>query len=103
VKIVFFGTPQIAVPFLKALVERGHQVCAVVCQPDKPCGRNMQITPPPVKLYAHSQNIPILQPAKLDHNSEEEIASLNADIGVVVAYGKLIPRAVFSSPKHGCF
>jgi len=103
VKIVFFGTPQIAVPFLKALVERGHQVCAVVCQPDKPCGRNMQITPPPVKLYAQSQNIPILQPAKLDHNSAEKIASLNADIGVVVAYGKLIPRAVFSAPKYGCF
>jgi methionyl-tRNA formyltransferase len=103
VKVVFFGTPQVAVPFLEALVEGGHRIVSVVCQPDKPSGRKMQLASPPVKIYAASQNIPVLQPVKLDECSAEIIASLKADIGVVVAYGKLIPRSVFSAPTYGCF
>lgn len=102
-KVVFFGTPQVAVPFLEALVEGGHQVVTVVCQPDKPSGRKMQLTPPPVKTFAEAKNIPVLQPAKLDQNSADTISSLKADVGVVVAYGKLIPRSVFSAPFYGCF
>jgi methionyl-tRNA formyltransferase len=103
VKVVFFGTPQVAVPFLEALVAQGHDVVSVVCQPDKPAGRNMQLTAPAVKTFALSKNIPVGQPLKLDQISADNICALKADVGVVVAYGKLIPRSVFSAPVYGCF
>ena len=95
--IVFMGTPDFAVPCLKALVESGENVTAVFSQPDKPKGRGYKLTPPPVKEYAVSQNIPVYQPASLKKGDDAEEAyetlkKLAPDLIVVVAYGKILPK-----------
>jgi methionyl-tRNA formyltransferase len=100
-RIVFFGTPDFAVASLKALVEAGAQVVAVVTAPDKPSGRGLHLTQTPVKVYALSQDIPVLQPAKLK-NPEflHELKSYAADIHVVVAF-RMLPEAVWNMPPLG--
>ena len=102
-KILFMGTPDFAVFSLKALIEAGHEIAGVVTQPDKPRGRGYTLTPPPVKVVAESEGIPVYQPATL---RDEAFASLLADICpdvcVVVAYGKILPENVLKFPKHGC-
>ncbi|MCL2446366.1 MAG: methionyl-tRNA formyltransferase [Oscillospiraceae bacterium] len=102
-RIIFMGTPQFAVPCLQALIAAGHTVPAVFCQPDKPQGRKMQLTPPPVKVCAQEHNIPVHQPATL--RNEEAInllRELAPELIVVVAYGKILPQAVLDIPPHGC-
>lgn len=103
VKIVFFGTADFAVPVLEALVKEGYDVVAVVTQPDKPTGRKQVLTPPPIKLKADGLNLKVLQPEKLRGNPElaEGLKKLHADIGILAAYGKLIPPEIFNLPKHG--
>ena len=102
-KILFMGTPDFALFSLKGLCENGYNVVGVVTQPDKPKGRGYALTPPPVKVYAIEQNIPVYQPNSL---RTEEFASLlaeiNPDLIAVVAYGKILPKNVLDYPKYGC-
>lgn len=104
-KIVFFGTPNFSVPFLKALIQDSNiDVVGVVCQPDKPSGRGGAITMPAVKICASTHDVPVFQPSSLkkDPSIQEDLAAYNADFFVVVAYGKLIPASILSTPKYGC-
>ena len=103
--IVFMGTPDFAVPTLKALVDAGHDVRAVFTQPDKPKGRGMKLTPPPVKEFALTCGIDVYQPQSLKRETETVtplIRSFEPDCIVVVAYGKLLPPEVLAIPKYGC-
>ncbi len=101
--LVFCGTPQFAVPTLRALVEAGHSVRLVVTQPDRPVGREQQITAPPVKQMARQFGIPVVQPEKIKNNLEfraqlEQIAPLAI---VVVGYGRIIPKWMIDLPPLG--
>ena len=97
------GTPEFAVAPLKALVDNGFNVVAVVTGEDKPQGRGRKIMPTPVKELAQSLGIPVLQPAKLkDENFQAELRSYNADLQVVVAF-RMLPEAVWAMPKFGTF
>jgi methionyl-tRNA formyltransferase len=102
-RILFMGTPDFALFSLKALVESGENVIGVVTQPDKPRGRGYALMPPPVKVYAMEQSIPVYQPATL---KGEEFAALlseiDPDLIVVVAFGKILPKNVLDYPKYGC-
>ncbi|HSW69990.1 MAG TPA: methionyl-tRNA formyltransferase [Gammaproteobacteria bacterium] len=101
--IIFAGTPQFAVSILNALIHAGHSIKAVYTQPDRPAGRGRKLTPSPVKELALEQKIPIFQPISLRDEREQQIlASLNADVMIVVAYGLLLPEAVLQAPKYGC-
>ncbi|MCI2245070.1 methionyl-tRNA formyltransferase [Xanthomonas sp. PPL568] len=102
-KIVFAGTPDFAVPSLRAAAQR-HEVVAVYTQPDRPAGRGRGLTPSPVKLEAVARGIPVLQPQTL--RSPETLQALRAlqpDLMVVVAYGLILPKAVLAIPTHGCW
>ncbi len=102
-RIVFMGTPEFAVPSLEALAASGHEVAAVFTQPDKPQGRRMTLTPPPVKLAAAGKNIPVFQPKTLKAPEEAaRIASLKPDAIVVAAYGKILPKTILDLPRFGC-
>ncbi|MBO4866486.1 MAG: methionyl-tRNA formyltransferase [Ruminococcus sp.] len=104
-KIVFMGTPDFAVPSLKALYEAGHEVKAVFCQPDKPKGRGYKLVRPPVKEFALEKNIPVYQPNSLKNGGEEFIKILEdlaPECIVVAAYGKILPKSVLDIPKFGC-
>lgn len=102
-KIIFFGTPQFAVPFLEALTkEKDFEVVSVVTQPDKPSGRGEKITSPEVKVFAEQNNIPVLQFQSLKKTKAiETLSTLDADLFVVVAYGKMIPGAILDIPSKG--
>lgn len=101
--IVFFGTPDFARDFLEALHQDEQiNICAVVAQPDKPVGRKQLLTPPATKVFAEENNIPVLQPEKLkDPVVLEELEKFNADVFVIVAYGKIIPQNILDIPKLG--
>lgn len=102
-KIVFFGTPEFSVPFLSELISHSEvQVLCVVTQPDKPVGRKNILTAPAVKVFAQQNNIPVLQFSSLKKEEvKAELAELGADIFVVVAYGKLIPKTILDLPPKG--
>ncbi|HEX6100773.1 MAG TPA: methionyl-tRNA formyltransferase [Thermoanaerobaculia bacterium] len=100
-RIVFFGTPEFAVPSLDA-VAREHEVVLVVAQPDKPAGRGMKMQAPAVAVRARELGLPLLQPPRV--RNEEflgEVARVRPDCGVVVAYGKILPKALLDIPRHG--
>ena len=103
-RIVFMGTPAFAVPCLERLLADGHDIQAVLCQPDKPQGRKMQLAPPPVKQAALAHNLRVEQPEKLRGNTEESglLRALAPELTVVVAYGKILPQEVLDIPKYGC-
>ncbi|NPA48541.1 MAG: methionyl-tRNA formyltransferase [Thermodesulfobacteria bacterium] len=102
-RLVFMGTPQFAVPILKALLESEDEVVAVVTQPDKPAGRGKKLTPPPVKVLAQQYGVPVLQPSKIkDPNFLEELRRLAPDAIVVAAYGKILPKEILELPPLGC-
>lgn len=102
-KIVFMGTPEFAVPTLKAIVEAGHDVVGVYTQTDKAVGRKQIIIPTPVKVCATELGIPVFQPTTLkDGESEKNIQALNPDAIVTVAYGKILPESILEIPKYGC-
>ena len=102
-KILFMGTPDFALFSLRALVDAGENVAAVVTQTDKPKGRGMTLTPPPVKVYATGHGIPVYQPKTLkDGAFETELREIDPDIIIVVAYGKILPKYVLDYPKYGC-
>lgn len=102
-RIVFMGTPDFAVPNLQALIDAGHDVCAVYTQPDKPQGRKQILTAPPVKTLALEHDIPVFQPNTLKNEDEQaRLRELAPEVIIVVAYGKLLPKAVLDIPPHGC-
>ena len=100
-KIVFMGTPEIAVPSLKALVENGLDIPLVITQPDKPKGRGQAVQFPPVKEYALSAGLNVYQPEKIKNNTEvmEKLKSISPDFFAVVAYGKILPQDILDIPK----
>jgi methionyl-tRNA formyltransferase len=101
-RVVFFGTPAFAVPTLTALVASRHQVVGVVTQPDKPRGRGQKITDAPVKALAVERGLTVLQPERLKRELfEEAFAALGAELGVVAAYGKILPQWLLDAPTHG--
>lgn len=102
-KIVFMGTPDYAVKTLEALVSSKHNVAAVFAQPDKPVGRKQILTPPPVKVTALENKIPVYQPNTLrDGEAKKLLEEIAPDVIVVVAYGKILPEDILSLPKYGC-
>ena len=100
--VVFMGTPDFAVPSLKAIAQH-HNVLAVFTQPDKPVGRKMVLTPPDVKVCAQELSIPVYQPVKLrEGDNDKIIRELNPDVIVVVAYGQILPENILNIPRYGC-
>ena len=96
-RIVFMGTPEAAVPTLERLLLDKHDVVAVYTQPDRPSGRGNKITMSPVKLAAVKNNIPVYQPLKIrSQETLEQIQAHNADVAVVVAYGRILPPAILN-------
>jgi len=101
-RVVFFGTPRFAVPTLEALLASRHQVVGVVTQPDRPRGRGQKVTDGPVKAVAMARGLRLLQPATV--KDPQVLASLEAwtpDLGVVAAYGQIIPKALLALPRFG--
>lgn len=103
-KIVFMGTPDFAVPTLEALVRAGHQVAAVVTQPDKPKGRGKAVLMTPVKEKAVSLGIPVYQPVRVKKDEEflKTLKEIEPDMIVVVAFGQILPREILDLPRYGC-
>lgn len=103
-KIIFMGTPDFAKESLKAIYEAGHNILAVVTNPDRPKGRGMKMLASPVKEYALEKELQILQPEKIKNNTEfiNKIKELNPDVICVVAYGKILPKEILEIPEYGC-
>lgn len=102
-RIIFLGTPEFAVASLEALITHGFNVVAVVTAPDKPSGRGLKLTPPPVKLCAEKHGLPVLQPIKLkDPIFIQELASFQADLQFVVAF-RMLPELVWNMPRLGTY
>ena len=101
-RIVFFGTPSFAVPSLEALIASRHTVVAVVSQPDRPKGRGHQLQPTPTKVVASARGIPVLQPVRIREAAFlDQVRDLRADLGVVVAFGRILPDALLAIPRLG--
>ena len=102
-RIVYFGTPDFAVEPLKALVDNGYDVCAVVTREDKPKGRGYELQPSAVKQEALKHNIQVLHPIKMkDESFINQLKAYNADLFVVVAYGRILPKVILDIPSMGC-
>ena len=102
-KVVFMGTPDFAVGALEAIIEAGHEVTAVVTQPDKPKGRGKEMQITPVKECALAHGIEVYQPERI--RAEESVAFLQqfeVDVIVVEAFGQIVPQAILDIPKHCC-
>lgn len=101
-RAIFFGTPEIAVPSLRALCELAD-VALVITQPDRPSGRGMKLAPPPVKLAALELGLELMQPKKVrTPEFAAALAGKRADLALVIAYGRILPRAVLDAPRLGC-
>jgi methionyl-tRNA formyltransferase len=102
-RIVFMGTPESAVPSLERLLSDGHQVVAVWTQPDKPAGRGDKMHSPAIKEFALKHGLPVVQPKKIKTQEAKELfASYDADVAVVVAYGRILPPEFLRAPRRGC-
>jgi len=102
-RIVFAGTPEFAAEHLKALLDSPHEIVAVYTQPDRPAGRGQKLMPSPVKQLAAQHGLPVLQPPTLRApEAQAELAALQPDLMVVVAYGLILPQAVLDIPRLGC-
>ncbi|MCC6547557.1 methionyl-tRNA formyltransferase [Candidatus Sumerlaeota bacterium] len=102
-RVLFFGTPDFAVPTLLKLLESGHEVVGVVTRADKPTGRGRKITAPPVKEVAVKNNLTVFQPENIKTNEfADELVALKPDVAVVVAYGKILPKRILGIPRFGC-
>jgi methionyl-tRNA formyltransferase len=100
-KVLFYGTPEFAIPTLEALLDR-HQVVAVVTQPDRPAGRGQRVMASPVKRRAEAAGLPVLQPARLrDAQWPDRLRVFGAEVTVVVAFGQILPKAVLDVPPRG--
>ena len=102
-RILFMGTPDFAVPCLSRLLADGHEIVGVLTQPDKPQGRKMKQTPPPVKTLAMAHELPVYQPETLrDGAIQPLLEELSPELIVVVAYGKILPGYILDYPRYGC-
>ncbi|MFC3613883.1 methionyl-tRNA formyltransferase [Lutimaribacter marinistellae] len=102
-RVIFMGTPEFSVPVLDALIEAGHEIAAVYCQPPRPAGRGKKDRPTPVHARAAALGLDVRHPISLKSaEAQAEFAALNADVAVVVAYGLILPQAVLDAPRHGC-
>ena len=102
-RVIFMGTPDFSVPVLDALVEAGHEIAAVYCQPPRPAGRGKKDRPTPVHARAEALGLEVRPPKSLKSDDEQaRFAALNADVAVVVAYGLILPQPVLDAPSHGC-
>jgi methionyl-tRNA formyltransferase len=102
VRALFFGTPAIAVPALSALAEIA-EIVGVVCQPDRPAGRGLSVKPPPVKERAAELGLAVVQPAKIrTPEFADWVRAADADVALVIAYGRILPPAVLAAPRRGC-
>lgn len=102
-RVVFMGTPEFSVPVLQALVDAGHDVAAVYCQPPRPAGRGKKQRPSPVQALAEKLGLEVRHPESLKAPGvQAEFSALNADVAVVVAYGLLLPQAILDAPRYGC-
>jgi methionyl-tRNA formyltransferase len=103
-RIAFMGTPEFAVPALKALCEAGHDVVTVYSQPPRPAGRGNSLRRSPVQVVAEQLNLPVRTPARLRGNiqAQQEFAGLHLDAAVVAAYGLILPEAMLAAPARGC-
>ncbi len=102
-RIVFFGSPDFAVPALEALLAAGHDVALLVTQPDKPAGRGGKLTPPAVKVVAERAGLPVFQPTKVrPPEVAAQLAATGAELGVVVAYGRILPPPILGAFPRGC-
>ncbi len=109
-KIIFFGTPEFSVPAFRFLIENHYQILAAVTSPDKPIGRKKILTPPPIKIFAQQNNIPVFQPTSLKNPSAssgqeneffKKFKELKPDLCVIIAYGKIIPQNYLELPQYG--
>ncbi|PJI92974.1 methionyl-tRNA formyltransferase [Yoonia maricola] len=102
-RVIFMGTPDFSVPVLDALIEAGHEVVAVYCQPPRPAGRGKKDRPSPVQLRAEALGLAVRYPVSLKGEAEQaDFAALEADVAVVVAYGLILPQAILDAPRLGC-
>ncbi len=102
-KIIFMGTPDFSVPTLKGLIEAGHEIKAVYCQPPRPAGRGKKDRKSPVQTFAEKAGLPVLSPKSLKNEQRQnEFAAFRADVGVVVAYGLILPKAILDASRFGC-
>ncbi len=102
-RVIFMGTPDFSVPVLQALVDAGHDVAAVYCQPPRPAGRGKKDRPSPVQLRAEALGLEVRYPVSLrSSEAQAEFAGFDADIAVVVAYGLILPQPILDAPRHGC-
>jgi len=102
-RVIFMGTPEFSVPVLEALVEAGHEIAAVYCQPPRPAGRGKKDRPTPVHARAVELGLQVRHPVSLKTSeAQEEFAALGADIAVVVAYGLILPQVILDAPTKGC-
>ena len=102
-RVIFMGTPDFAVPALRALHTAGHAVVCAYTQPPRPAGRGKKLMPSPVQTEAERLRVPVRCPVSLrSAEAQAELAALNADVAVVAAYGLILPQAVLDAPKHGC-
>jgi len=103
-RLAFMGSPDFAVPALRALHDAGHDIAAVYCQPPKPAGRGQKETPCPVHRAALDLGLPVRHPARLKRDEAEHaaFAALDLDVAVVAAYGLILPKAMLDAPRRGC-
>ncbi len=102
-RIIFMGTPDFSVPVLDALVDAGHEIAAVYCQPPRPAGRGKKDRPTPVHARADALDLDVRHPVSLRSPEEQTaFAALNAQVAVVVAYGLILPQTILDAPEHGC-
>ncbi|MBI6628848.1 methionyl-tRNA formyltransferase [Pontibaca salina] len=102
-RVAFMGTPDFSVPVLQALVDAGHQIAAVYCQPPRPAGRGKKDRPSPVQKRAEELGLKVRHPVSLRAPEvQADFAALNADVAVVVAYGLILPQAILDAPRQGC-
>ncbi len=99
-KIAFFGTPELAVFVLEELNRAGFPPDIIITAPDRPKGRGLELSPPPVKVWGQKNNIPIFQPEKLDSGFIRQLSNVNCQLFVVAAYGKIIPKEILNLPTH---
>jgi methionyl-tRNA formyltransferase len=103
-RLIFMGTPEFAVPSLRALAEQGHEIVAVYTRVAKPAGRGMKLQPTPVEQEARRLGIPVLTPTMLKTpEAQQEFEAQHADAAVVVAYGMILPKTILDTPRLGCF
>ena len=102
-RIIFMGTPEFAAPAIDSLIAAGHEIAAVFSQTDKPKGRGYAMTPPPVKVKALEHHIPVYQPTSMkDGEALKIFHEIQPDVGVVIAYGKILPKDILDAPQFGC-